>query len=66
MAFIRQRKLEDKTAKDILQIAEFGFVAWNFLTSIYELEWNLLTKKKDFSDNASSYNSILRDSKKLF
>jgi len=37
-AFIRQRKLEDKTAEYILQIAEFGFTAWNFLTSIYELE----------------------------
>jgi len=35
VAFIWQCKLKDKIAKDILQIAEFGFVAWEFLSSIY-------------------------------
>jgi len=27
VAFIRQKKLEDKTAKDIPQISKFGFAA---------------------------------------
>lgn len=35
-AFIRQQKPEDKTVKDIPQIAEFGFTTWNFISSIYE------------------------------
>jgi len=35
--FIRQRKLENKTAKDIPQIVEFGFTAWDIL-SIYKSE----------------------------
>jgi len=35
-AFIRQRKLENKTAFDISQIEKFGFTAWDFISSIYE------------------------------
>ena len=40
--FIRQRWLEDKTAEDILQIAEFGFIAWEFLFMIYKADWDKL------------------------
>jgi len=36
VAFIRQCKLEDKTAEDIPQISEFGYMAWDFLLAIYE------------------------------
>jgi len=36
VAFIRQYKLENKTAKNISQINKFSFVAWNFLLAIYE------------------------------
>jgi len=36
VAFIRQQKLEDKTTKDISQISEFSFVAWDFLSAIYK------------------------------
>jgi len=46
-AFIRQRKLEDKSAEDIPQITEFGFVAWAFLSSIYESGWDKLEANKD-------------------
>jgi len=47
VAFIRQHKLEDKTTKNIPQISEFSFVAWNFLSAIYESGWNILTANKD-------------------
>ena len=40
IAFIKQRKLEDKTEKNIPQITEFDLVAWKFLTAIYELDWD--------------------------
>ena len=46
-AFIRQRKLEDTSAEYIPQIAEFGFVAWVFLSSIYESGWDKLETNKD-------------------
>ena len=46
-AFIRQYKLENKTAKDIPQISEFRFIVWNFLSFIYESRWNKLTAYKD-------------------
>ena len=45
-AFVRQHKLEDKTAKDISQILEFGFVAWNFLLAIYKSGWDRLVANK--------------------
>jgi len=45
--FIRQKRLEDKTAKNISQIAEFGYVVWNFISSIYKLEWDILAANKD-------------------
>ena len=41
--FIRQRKLKDKTMEDILQIAKFGSIVWEFLSVIYEASWNTLT-----------------------
>ena len=44
--FIRQRKLEDKIAKDIPQIVEFGFAAQNILSSIYKSEQDKLTANK--------------------
>ena len=28
---------------------EFGFTAWNFISSIYKSEWDKLTAKKDNS-----------------
>jgi len=34
--FIKQHLLENRIAEDISQIAEFGFVAWEFLSTIYE------------------------------
>ena len=43
VTFIRQRKLEDKTVEDILQITKFGSVAWEFLSVIYEAGWDKLT-----------------------
>jgi len=33
-SFIRQIKLEDKTAEAIPQISKFGFVIWTFLSTI--------------------------------
>ena len=41
--FIRQRKLKDKTVEDILQIAKFGSMVWEFLSVIYKASWNTLT-----------------------
>ena len=43
VTFIRQRRLEDKTVEDILQITKFGSVAWEFLSAIYEAGWDKLT-----------------------
>ena len=37
-SFIRQHRLEDKTAEDISYIMKFGFAVWDFLSSIYKLE----------------------------
>jgi len=34
--FIRQCKLENKAVEDIPQIVEFGFIAWDFISSIYK------------------------------
>ena len=34
VAFLRQHKLKDKTAKDIPQISKFSFMAWDFLSAI--------------------------------
>ena len=39
-AFIKQHLLENRTAKNISQITEFKFVAWEFLSAIYESGWN--------------------------
>ena len=47
VAFIRQQKLENRTVENILQISEFGFAAWDFLSSIYESGWDKLTANKD-------------------
>ena len=38
VVFIRQRKLKDKIANNILQITEFDFATWNFILSIYKSE----------------------------
>jgi len=35
IAFIRQCKLEDKTAENISQISEFGYITWDF-SAIYK------------------------------
>jgi len=47
VAFIRQHKLENRTAEDISQILEFGFIAWEFLSFIYESGWDKLIANKD-------------------
>ena len=47
VAFIRQHKLENRTAEDISQISEFGFTAWEFLSFIYESGWDKLIANKD-------------------
>ena len=49
MTFIRQEKLEDKIAKDIPQISEFGFTAWDFLSAIYKFSWDKLIANKNKS-----------------
>jgi len=36
MSFIKQRRLEDKIAKDISQISKFGYIAWEVLSAIYK------------------------------
>ena len=46
-AFIRQKKLKDKSAEDIPQIVEFGFAAWVFPSSIYESGWDKLEENKN-------------------
>ena len=43
-AFIRQYKIENKTAEEVM---EFGFVAWDFISSIYKSVWDKLTAYKD-------------------
>jgi len=58
-AFIRQKKLEDKSAKDIPQIAEFGFVAWSFHSPYMNQVGTSLkkTRLRSFSINMFSYSS---------
>jgi len=34
--FIKQRPISDKTEKDIPQIDQFGYAAWQFILAIYE------------------------------
>jgi len=45
--FVRERRLEDKTAENIPQIMEFCSAAWDFLSSIYESGWDKLKANKD-------------------
>ena len=42
VAFIKQRKLENKTEKDIYQITEFSLAAWEFLTTVRTTGWKSL------------------------
>ena len=42
VTFIKQRKLEDKTEKDIYQITEFSLAAWEFLTTVRTTGWKSL------------------------
>jgi len=44
---IKQCLLKNRIAKDILQITEFGFAAWKFLSAIYKSSWNKLMANKD-------------------
>ena len=59
--FIRQRKLKDKTTKDIPQIVEFRFTAWDFILSIYEFGWNKLNANK----NSNSFRQCVALQSKL-
>jgi len=45
--FVKQRHLGGKTEKDIPHISEFGFAAWNLISSIYESGWDALTANID-------------------
>jgi len=45
--FVKQRHLGGKTEKDISHISEFGFAAWNLISSIYESGWDALTANID-------------------
>lgn len=45
--FIRQRKLRNKIAKNILQIVEFSFTVWDFISFIYKSGQDKLTTCKD-------------------
>jgi len=47
VAFIKQYPLENRTARNILQIIEFEYTVWEFLSIIYESGWNKLTVIKD-------------------
>jgi len=40
--FIKQRPLGDKNSQDIPQISEFGFAAWDLVSSIYSSGWDKL------------------------
>jgi len=40
--FIQQRPLGDKSSQDIPQISEFGFIAWDLISSIYSSGWDKL------------------------
>ena len=42
-SFIKQCPLGNRMAKDIPQIGEFRFAAWEFLTVIYKSGWDKLT-----------------------
>ena len=46
-SFIKQRRLEDKIAKDISQISKFGYIVWEFLSAIYKAEQDKLTADKN-------------------
>jgi len=43
VSFIKQRKLEDKTVENILQITRFSSAAWESLSTIYKAGWGKLT-----------------------
>ena len=47
ISFIKQRRLEDKIAKDISQISKFGYIVWEFLSAIYKAEQDKLTADKN-------------------
>ena len=42
-SFIKQCLLGNRMAKNIFQIGEFGFAAWEFLTVICKSGWDELT-----------------------
>ena len=54
VAFIRQIKLKDKIANNILQITEFDFATWNFILSIYKSEYDKLNTNK----NSNSFKNM--------
>jgi len=39
---IRNKNLNRKNEKNIPAITEFGQATWDFISSIHEVEWNLL------------------------
>jgi len=46
-AFIKQCTLKNRTAQDILQIVNFGYMAWKFISAIYESSWDKLIANKE-------------------
>jgi len=55
VALIWQYKLKGKTAKNIIQIAEFEFAACDFLSSIYESGCDTLMANKENKSTNYSY-----------
>jgi len=46
-SFIKNRLLNRKTEKDISHIVGFGYAAWDLISFIYELGWDVLTANKN-------------------
>ena len=44
--FIKSRKVVKDRASDIPELSGFDKAAWNFISSIYEFEWNSLSTDK--------------------
>jgi len=56
-SFIKQRPLDNRLGKDISEIIEFCFAAWEFINTIYKSDWDKLIindKKMSFRQYMSS------------
>ena len=41
--YIRARKVKKGKISDVTKLQEFGKAAWNFISSIYKAEWNIIS-----------------------